>query len=106
MPKDHFDAVHDAVKNLFFTLLWLPYSDSDRIWDTRRPRHCLSTWTYLGPDSTSPSLGVKIAINQGALRCGVTFVLGEALPAEEEEAEAEALKEEEEEEEEIGRAHV
>ena len=67
LSPDSFKKVHGVVKAKFDTLLWVPCTQSDRIWCTRSTK--TSGW-YMLPKDT-PSSGPQIAFNPKAQRLGV-----------------------------------
>ena len=75
------------IQEKFKEILWLPHTETSRIWDTRQPLATQSAhkWQYLSSEdilSTGPAPRISIRTTPGQKH---TFTLGIAIPEEEEE---------------------
>ncbi|OSC97357.1 hypothetical protein PYCCODRAFT_1440228 [Trametes coccinea BRFM310] len=57
-----FEAIRDKLRPAFLQLLWVPYNELDRIWNTRKPCQTEHAWTHLSDGRPS---GVRILLNEG-----------------------------------------
>ncbi|OJT03953.1 hypothetical protein TRAPUB_5363 [Trametes pubescens] len=85
VAKAPFEQLRNRLRPIFRDLDWLPYTDSDRIWNTRKPLQSVHAWTPLG-SAANTGPGVRIAIN-GMKHPHPTVVLGVAIEEEEEDDE-------------------
>ncbi|KAI9062151.1 hypothetical protein FKP32DRAFT_1593720 [Trametes sanguinea] len=60
------ETIRNGLRRAFLRLLWLPYNELDRIWNTRKPCQTVHAWTHLS-DSGLHS-GVRILVNEDQLR--------------------------------------
>ncbi|CDO76797.1 hypothetical protein BN946_scf184978.g26 [Trametes cinnabarina] len=66
--RSRFESIRVKLKPLFMKLLWLPYNELDRIWNTRKPLQTVHAWTHLSSRSWgSLGSGVRILVNETRL---------------------------------------
>lgn len=83
----HAKAIRAKVHKKFMQILWLPHTESDRMWSTKIPlkSHDYHKWTMLSlTDPAEDGPGPRIALNH-SLTQDVEVTLGVVMPEEEEE---------------------
>lgn len=87
LARASFQALRSQLRVPFQELSWLPFTDTDRMWDTRAPTQNPRPWTYLNNGSIAQGRGVRIAINQRKHPKGGAKLAAQAAEEEEEEEE-------------------
>ncbi|CDO75372.1 hypothetical protein BN946_scf184767.g7 [Trametes cinnabarina] len=66
--RSRFESIRVKLRPLFMKLLWLPYNELDRIWNTRKPLQTVHARSHLSSRSWgSLGSGVRILVNEGPL---------------------------------------
>jgi hypothetical protein len=78
LSQDNADIVRASVWKIFQTFKWLPLTDADRVWNTRRVKKPAKEWIHLPHDDNKPV--VQIALNAELVKNARSIQLSVGAP--------------------------